>query len=224
MIKNAAFLILSFASLAYYYREILPSMFCLFLFLTTFINALASNPSADGSERETPQQPQAPPLCESPECIHAASNILYNLHPNYTNIDPCTDFHQYACGGWNKRHDMRPDQSSVSTLSIMAEDNQSRLRHILELSEAPDPSDSENFQKLKAAYNACLDESAIEKRGSKPLDDMLAELEKAYPAGSGKDVKEGLTDAMIYLMGINTEALVEASISVSALSIAVILI
>ncbi|RJE21177.1 endothelin-converting enzyme [Aspergillus sclerotialis] len=184
-------------------------MFYLFLFLTTFINALASNSPADGCE--TPQ-PQAPPLCETPECIHAASNILYNLHPNYTNIDPCTDFHQYACGGWDELHDMRPDQSSISTLSIVSEDNQSRLRHILESSEAPDPSDSENFQKLKAAYNACLDESAIKKRGTKPLDDMLAELEKIYPASSGKDVKEGLTDAMIYLMGINTEALVAASI------------
>lgn len=119
---------------------------------------------------------------------------------------------------------MRPDQSSVSTLSIISEDNQSRLRHILESSEAPDPSDSESFQKLKAAYNACLDESAIKKRGTKPLNDMLTALEKAYPASSDKDVKEGLTDAIIYLMGINTGALVEASINVSILPIAALLV
>lgn len=101
----------------------------------------------------------------------------------------------------------------------MVEEGQARLRHILEASESPDPSDSENFNKLKAAYNACLDESTIKKRGTKPLDDMLAQLEKTYPPNSDKGAKENLTDAIMYLTGIGAEALVGFSVNVSTSTI-----
>jgi endothelin-converting enzyme len=30
--------------------------------------------------------------CLTPACIHAASEMLWNLAPNYTDIDPCTHF------------------------------------------------------------------------------------------------------------------------------------
>lgn len=66
------------------------------------------------------------------------------------------------------------------TGTIMVEHVQSRLRHIMESPQTPDPADSENFQKLRTAYDACLDESTIRERGIKPLDDMLVGLEKIY--------------------------------------------
>lgn len=146
-------------------------MFWLILLLAISVDASASNPAAHRSENLLPQEPT---LCESPECIHAASNILCNLHPNYINIDPCTHFDQYVCGGWQERHDLRPDQGSIFTGTIMVEHVQSLLRHIMESPQIPDPADSDNFQKLRAAYDACLDESTIRERGIKPLDDMLA--------------------------------------------------
>jgi endothelin-converting enzyme len=33
-------------------------------------------------------------LCTTPACVHIASEILWNLAPNYTEIDPCADFDQ----------------------------------------------------------------------------------------------------------------------------------
>jgi hypothetical protein len=57
-----------------------------------------------------PLQSKNPSLCTEPACIHAASEILYNLSPNYVDIDPCTDFDTFVCGGWEDRHDLRPDQ------------------------------------------------------------------------------------------------------------------
>ena len=33
-------------------------------------------------------------LCTTPACVHAASEILYNLSPNYKDLDPCTDFEE----------------------------------------------------------------------------------------------------------------------------------
>jgi endothelin-converting enzyme len=72
--------------------------------------------------------------------VHAASEILYNLSPNYKELDPCTDFEELVCGGWRDRHDLRPDQGDAFTGTIMNENSELLLRHILE---APYPKDSQ---------------------------------------------------------------------------------
>jgi len=56
------------------------------------------------------------PVCTSPACVHAASEILYSLSSNRKNIDPCTRFDEFVCGGWMERHDLRPDQGCESAL------------------------------------------------------------------------------------------------------------
>ena len=71
--------------------------------------------------------------------VHASSEILYNLSPIYKEIDPCTDFELLTCGGWDDRHDLRPDQGDAFTGTIMSENSQMLLRHILE---APYPDES----------------------------------------------------------------------------------
>lgn len=37
--------------------------------------------------------------CLSPACVHAASEILYNLSPDYKELDPCDNFEELVCGG-----------------------------------------------------------------------------------------------------------------------------
>jgi len=32
--------------------------------------------------------------------------------------DPCTDFFNYACGTWNKKHVIPEDRSSISTFEV----------------------------------------------------------------------------------------------------------
>src|SRR5689334_6688203 len=60
-------------------------------------------------------------LCLTPACVHASSEILYSLSPDYENIDPCTDFEELVCGGWKEHHDLRPDQGDAFTGTIMHE-------------------------------------------------------------------------------------------------------
>ncbi|KAJ5951245.1 uncharacterized protein N7479_009658 [Penicillium vulpinum] len=145
----------------------------------------------------------APTVCKSDECVDAASQILSNLDPHYPRIDPCTNFEQYACGGWRARHSMRPDQGSIFTGTIMADASITRLRHLLESSlEKYGPADSGNFQKMKAAYNACMDEEAIRKTGSKPLDEILDSLDGIYAVNSNP-VHTNLTDAVLHLLEIS---------------------
>ncbi|KAJ8110218.1 hypothetical protein OPT61_g6889 [Boeremia exigua] len=138
-------------------------------------------------------------LCLTPACVHAASEILYNLSPNYKELDPCTDFEELVCGGWRDRHDLRPDQGSSFTGTIMSENSELLLRHILEapypkdsqhsyfspmrLEAAQKSADEQNFDKMKAVYDACLDEDKIKSLGIEPLLKVLEEIKKAYPEG-----------------------------------------
>jgi endothelin-converting enzyme len=80
-----------------------------------------------------------PELCLTPACVHAASEILYNLSPQYKELDACDNFEELVCGGWRDRHDLRADQGDAFTGTIMSENSQMLLRHILE---APYPKDS----------------------------------------------------------------------------------
>jgi endothelin-converting enzyme len=190
---------------------------CVFV-VTILITYYLGFPHGSLSTEKNPSpHPVAPPLCQSQECIHAASEILYNLDPNYESIDPCTDFDRYVCGGWRERHDMRPDQGSIFAGTIMHENAQTKLRHILERTEPPQPSDADNFKKLKAAYDACLDEATVNKRGSKPLTDILDELKTIYPAKAGivKGAQDKLTNALLYLANAGVEALASSSVTVS---------
>jgi endothelin-converting enzyme len=96
-------------------------------------------------------------LCLTPACVHAASEILYNLSPDYRDLDACDNFEELVCGGkhvytkccasysdpssgWRDRHDLRADQGDAFTGTIMSEQSQLLLRHILE---APYPQDSQ---------------------------------------------------------------------------------
>lgn len=43
--------------------------------------------------------------CKTPACIQAASSILNAMDPS---VDPCDDFYQYACGGWERQSPIPP--------------------------------------------------------------------------------------------------------------------
>ncbi|KAI0974825.1 peptidase family M13 [Xylaria arbuscula] len=136
-------------------------------------------------------------ICTTPTCIHAASEILYNLSPDYKNLDPCTQFDSLVCDGFRDRYDIPEDRSSFSTASIMSNTGQTILRHILE---SPYPGDSKhssfspmNLQKLAAStdednfltmqesYNACMNETTLKAIGLDPLTELIRKVAQSFP-------------------------------------------
>ena len=110
------------------------------------------------------------------------------------NIDPCTDFFTYSCGGWIKRNPIPPDQSSWDTYSKMQDENLGRLRGILEAAAAPDPKRTSVNQKIGDYYASCTDERAIDARGAAPLKPSLERIAKISSKAEIADVAAGMID------------------------------
>ena len=93
-------------------------------------------------------------------------------------IDPCTDFYQFACGGWIAKNPVPADKRSYGRFIEVQDRNFTVLRRILE---APgDPSTGSGSDRKKAAdyYAACMDESKIEANGLSAIGSDLATIEE----------------------------------------------
>jgi putative endopeptidase len=96
--------------------------------------------------------------------------------------DPCVDFYQYACGGWQTNNPIPPDQTSWAVYAKLFQNNLNLLRSILEEASVQNWERDAVTQKIGDFYGACMDEPAIEKRGLaaiKPDLDAISELKSA---------------------------------------------
>ncbi len=90
--------------------------------------------------------------------------------------DPCSDFYKYACGNWNKLNPIPADQARWDVYSKLTNENQRFLWGILEQASHAGSSRSANEQRIGDLFHACMDESAVERAGAKPLEPMLAQI------------------------------------------------
>jgi endothelin-converting enzyme/putative endopeptidase len=100
-------------------------------------------------------------------------------------IDPCVDLYKYSCGGWQKKNPIPPDQTSWSVYAKLYQDNLTFLRGMLEEAAQPNQQRNAVAQKIGDFYSACVDESAVEKRGMLPIQ---AELDAIAQVKSAKDL------------------------------------
>ena len=120
--------------------------------------------------QQPPQQPDQKPLQAMP---YLPSLDVNNLDRS---VDPCTDFYKFACGGWQKNNPIPADQAGWDVYAKLANDNQQFLWGILQ-EDAAASNRTPVQQKVGDYFAACMNTSAIDALGSKPIDPILAKID-----------------------------------------------
>jgi putative endopeptidase len=91
-------------------------------------------------------------------------------------VDPCVDFYKFSCGGWEKNNPIPADQAGWSVYAKLANDNQQFLWGILQ-DDAKATNRTPVQQKIGDYFSACMNTSAIDALGDKPIKPALARIE-----------------------------------------------
>ncbi|HEY1660131.1 MAG TPA: M13 family metallopeptidase [Candidatus Sulfotelmatobacter sp.] len=112
---------------------------------------------------------------------------LDHFDPNLEDksINPCDDFYKFACNKWIAANPIPADQVYWSTGSGLELWNDNILRETMEASSKNDPGRMAVHQKIGDYWAACMDESAINAAGVKPLQ---AELDRIAGLHSKEEI------------------------------------
>lgn len=107
-----------------------------------------------------------------------------------TTCAPCTNFYQFANGGWLKRNPIPAAYSAWGSFNELSDQNTENLRKVLDdaaahRSTAKDPA----VRKLGEFYAACMDSASIEKAGMSPI---AGDLETIRAIATPADVQRYL--------------------------------
>jgi putative endopeptidase len=91
-------------------------------------------------------------------------------------IDPCVNFYQYSCGGWQKNNPIPGDQAAWDVYAKLANDNQQFLWGIL-ADDAKASNRTPVQQKVGDYFEACMNTAAIDAAGERPIQPALARID-----------------------------------------------
>ncbi len=92
-------------------------------------------------------------------------------------VDPCTDMYKFACGKFTANHAIPSDQPSVDPFYVLYNVNTQELNSILNKTEIAGATRTPDEQKIGDYFKACMDTSAIDAAGLKPIQPLLDEID-----------------------------------------------
>src|SRR5580700_4511450 len=94
-----------------------------------------------------------------------------------TTCKPCDNFYQFAMGGWIKDNPIPAEYATWGTFMQLRDNNFTAMRTILDAAAKSNAAPGSNEQKIGDFYASCMDTSAIEAAGLKPIASELAAID-----------------------------------------------
>jgi putative endopeptidase len=91
-------------------------------------------------------------------------------------VDPCVNFHRYACGGWMQNNPIPADQARWDVYSKLADENQRFLWGLLETAAKTGGNRNATETQIGDYFSACMDQAAVERKGMSPLQPQLDQI------------------------------------------------
>ncbi|KAG0371442.1 hypothetical protein BGX24_001670 [Mortierella sp. AD032] len=138
-----------------------------------------------------------------------AASILDDID---STADPCQDFSQFTCGGFDAKHEIPLNGKSVSPFDILNANNKAPKT-------APgDIADQNNLRKLQDFFASCMNEAAILKAGRKPLSHEVQKITQAFPTSDLRADKTVLSKILSQIanLGLGTSGLLSIYVGTNA--------
>ncbi|HEX7285740.1 MAG TPA: M13 family metallopeptidase [Candidatus Angelobacter sp.] len=134
-------------------------------------------PAAKAASKADSTTAKSAPAAAAPEKIVARPKS-FDLNALDKTADPCEDFYQFACGNWRKNNPIPSDQSRWGRFGELAEYNRQIVHEILEKAADKNQKRDPVTQKIGDMYSSCMDEAAVNAKGSKPIQPELKRIAK----------------------------------------------
>ncbi|WP_411359176.1 M13 family metallopeptidase [Pseudidiomarina salilacus] len=129
------------------------------------LGVAACSPQNSQTETTASEQPQAA------EQQQLTSGL--DLNDFNTEVRPQDDLFTYVNGGWVEKTEIPADRSRVGSFNELRDENQARLKKIIEEAAASSPEPGSNADKIGAFYNSFMDTERLNSLGYEPIAEDL---------------------------------------------------
>ncbi|XP_071098574.1 endothelin-converting enzyme homolog isoform X2 [Haliotis cracherodii] len=113
-------------------------------------------------------------VCTTPDCVTTSAYIISLMN---TTQDPCDNFYEYACGGWEHNTVIPPDKAKYGSFQELETKNKALLKKILDSKGTMyKGANSTSVGKAKTLYKNCMDKQAVENLGIVPALKLIKKL------------------------------------------------
>ena len=92
------------------------------------------------------------PTCVTESCIHASHHLLLNMD---LTADPCSDFNQFSCGGFQKSNFIDEEVGETTEFTKARENLNDKILHLLRDKRLPEDQEFDTDSKIRNFYRGC---------------------------------------------------------------------